>query len=119
MTLPIPFLDLALVHRELEEELLAAFRQALRSSEFVGGPQVEAFERDFAAYCGTRFCVGVASGTDALSFALIGAGVTNGDAVVTVAHTFVATVEAIHHAGGAAEFVDIDDRTYTMSAAAL
>ena len=116
---PIPFLDLDTTHRELEEELVQRFRDALRSTRFIGGPEVEAFEQEFAAYCGTKYCVGVSSGTDAMRFALMAAGVGAGDAVVTVAHTFIATVEAISQAGAATEFVDIDERTYTMSPDAL
>src|SRR5262245_62545087 len=112
---PVPFLDLVTPHRELETELVEAFRQAVRAAAFIGGAQVEAFEREFAAYCGTEFCVGVANGTDAVRFALMAAGVGPGDAVVTVSHTFIATVEAITQAGADAEFVEIDDRTYTMS----
>jgi len=115
----IPFLDLITPHRELEEELVNAFREALRSAAFIGGSQVEAFEREFADYCGTRYCVGVANGTDAVRFALMAAGVRRGDAVVTVSHTFIATVEAISQAGADTEFVDIDERTYCLSAQAL
>jgi dTDP-4-amino-4,6-dideoxygalactose transaminase len=116
---PVPFLDLVTPHRELEEELVAAFREALRSAAFIGGPQVEAFEQDFARFCGTKYCVGVANGTDAVRFALMAAGVTRGDAVITVSHTFIATVEAISQAGADTEFVDIDERTYCMSPEAL
>lgn len=111
----IPFLDLVTPHRQLEEELVAAFREALRGAAFIGGPEVESFEREFAAYCGTKHCVGVANGTDAVRFALMAAGVGKGDAVVTVSHTFIATVEAISQAGAETEFVDIDERTYCMS----
>ena len=116
---PIPFLDLVTPHRELEAELVEAFRQALRSAAFVGGPQVDGFEKEFAAFCGTKYCVGVANGTDAVRFALMASGVGRGDAVVTVSHTFIATVEAISQAGAATEFVDIDERTYCMSPDAL
>jgi dTDP-4-amino-4,6-dideoxygalactose transaminase len=115
----IPFLDLVTPHRELEQELVDAFRQALRSAGFIGGAQGEAFEREFAAFCGAKYCVGVGSGTDALRFALIAAGIGPGDAVITVAHTFIATVEAISQAGADTEFVDIDQRTYNMSPDAL
>jgi dTDP-4-amino-4,6-dideoxygalactose transaminase len=115
----VPFLDLVTVHRELEEELVAVFREALRSAMFVGGPQVEAFEREFAEYCGAAHCVGVANGTDALRLALIACGVGRGDAVITVANTFIATVEAITQTGADVEFVDIDERTYCMSPSAL
>jgi dTDP-4-amino-4,6-dideoxygalactose transaminase len=116
---PVPFLDLTTPHRELEDELVDALRQALRSAAFIGGPEVGAFEREFAAYCGASHCVGVGSGTDALRFALLACGVTAGDAVITVAHTFVATTEAISQAGAATEFVDIDERTWSMSPDAL
>src|SRR5215510_6408108 len=115
----VPFLDLVTPHRELEEELVEAFRRALHTAAFVGGAEVEAFEREFAAYCGTKYCVGVANGTDAVRFALMASGVARGDAVVTVSHTFIATVEAISQAGADAEFVDIDERTYCMSPASL
>jgi dTDP-4-amino-4,6-dideoxygalactose transaminase len=116
---PIPFLDLIAGHREIEAELMDVFRQSLRSAAFVGGEQVERFEREFGDYCGTEHCVGVGSGTDALRFALMASGVGPGDAVVTVSHTFIATVEAISQAGAETEFVDIDERTYTMSPEAL
>lgn len=116
---PVPFLDLVTPHRELEEAFIGVVRESLRSAGFVGGPQVEAFEREFAEYCGTKYCIGVASGTDAVRFALMGAGVGPGDAVLTVSHTFIATVEGISQAGAATEFVDVDDRTYTMSVDAL
>ncbi|HOG29238.1 MAG TPA: DegT/DnrJ/EryC1/StrS family aminotransferase [Vicinamibacterales bacterium] len=116
---PVPFLDLVAPHRELENDLVEAFRQAVRSAAFVGGAEVEGFEKEFAEFCGSKFCVGVANGTDAVRFALMASGVGPGDAVVTVAHTFIATVEAISQAGAETEFVDIDERTYCMSPAAL
>ena len=75
---------------------------------------VEDFERDFARYCNTSHCIGVGSGTQALRLALIAAGVTLGDVVVTVPNSFVETAEAICQAGALPDFVDIDDRTYTM-----
>jgi dTDP-4-amino-4,6-dideoxygalactose transaminase len=118
-TSPVPFLDLVTPHRELEDELVEAFRQAVRSAAFVGGAQVEGFEREFAEYCGAKYCVGVANGTDAVRFALMGSGVGRGDAVLTVPNTFIATVEGISQAGAATEFVDIDERTYLMSPDAL
>jgi len=75
---------------------------------------VQGFEQDFAQFCESRFCVGVGSGTDALRFALIAAGVQSGDMVVTVPNTFIATTEAISQAGARPNFVDIDERTYNM-----
>ena len=110
----IPFVDLAAQHRELESELVNAFQKALQSAAFVGGPAVEGFERDFARFCDTKFCAGVSSGTDALRFALMAAGVQPGDIVLTVPLTFIATTEAITQAGARADFVDVDPRTYTM-----
>ena len=75
---------------------------------------VEEFEREFADFCDSRFCVGMANGTDALRLALMASGVRRGDTVVTVPLTFIATTEAISQAGAHPEFVDIDERTYTM-----
>jgi dTDP-4-amino-4,6-dideoxygalactose transaminase len=110
----VPFLDLITPHLEMEEELVAVFRDALRTGRFIGGPMVEAFERDFASFCGTKYCVGVGSGTDALRFALIAAGIKKGDIVLTVPNTFIATTEAISQAGADPEFIDIDEKTYNM-----
>jgi len=110
----VPFLDLVTVHRELREELRLVFETALDTAGFVGGPVVQAFERDFAAFCQAQFCVGMASGTDALRLALVAAGVRPGDTVVTVPLTFIATTEAISQAGAWPDFVDIEERTYTM-----
>ena len=110
----IPFLDLATPHAEIETELVSVFRSALKTATFIGGPMVADFERGFAAFSDVKHCVGVASGTDALRFALIAAGVEPGDTVLTVPNTFIATTEAISQAGARPDFVDIDERTYTM-----
>ncbi len=115
----IPFLDLVTLHEELEAELLPVFQKVLRTAGFVGGPMVEEFEREFARYCDSSHCVGLASGTDAVRFALMAAGVRPGDVVVTVPHTFIATTEAITQAGAHIDFVDIDERTYCLSPAKL
>ena len=110
----IPFLDLITPHTELQNELSATLIDTLRTAGFVGGPKVEEFEQAFAHFCDATHCVGVASGTDAVRFALTAAGVKPGDVVVTVPHTFIATTEAISQAGGRPDFVDIDERTYCM-----
>jgi len=115
----IPFLDLVTQHEELEDDLVAVFRKSLRSGRFIGGPMVEGFEKDFAGFCDAKYCVGVGSGTDALRFALIAAGVKMGDTVVTVPNTFIATTEAISQAGAYPDFVDIDERTYNIDPAKL
>src|SRR4030095_9330843 len=86
----IPFLDLVTVHRELREELRSVFETALDTAGFIGGPMVQDFERDYAEYCETRFCVGMASGTDAVRLALVAAGVKPGDTVPQITLTFLA-----------------------------
>jgi dTDP-4-amino-4,6-dideoxygalactose transaminase len=118
-TTRIPFLDLVTPHRQLQGELLDVLNSALDSAGFVGGPVVEAFEREFAAFCGASQCVGVGSGTDALRFALMAAGIGKGDIAVTVPNTFIATTEAISQAGARPVFVDIDERTYNMDSQRL
>lgn len=110
----VPFLDLVTPHKELKEELAQVFHTALETAGFIGGPMVEAFERDFARYCGAGHCVGVGSGTDALRFALMAAGVGDGDIAITVPNTFIATTEAISQAGARPVFVDINEQTYNM-----
>lgn len=110
----IPFVDLVALHRELEVELLDVCKRIIETAGFIGGPEVEGFEREFAQYCDTKYCVGVNSGTDALRFALTAAGVQPGDVVLTVPHTFIATTEAISQAGARPDFIDIDARTFTM-----
>jgi dTDP-4-amino-4,6-dideoxygalactose transaminase len=110
----IPFLDLVTPHQELQEELLAVVKKAFSTAGFIGGSMVEEFEHEFADFCHTKHCVGVNSGTDALRFAFMAAGVVPGDVVVTVANTFIATTEAISQAGAKIAFVDIDEQSYTM-----
>jgi len=115
----IPFVDLVTPHVQLQEPLMDAVKGILTTGMFVGGPAVEQFEQEFAKFSDAKYCVGVASGTDALRFALMAAGVGPGDAVVTVANTFVATVEAIVQVGASPCFVDIDRKTFNISVAAI
>lgn len=110
----IPFLDLITPHQELQTELLDVVREAFRTAGFIGGPMVEEFEREFATFCDTKYCVGVNSGTDALRFAFLAAGVERGDLILTVPHTFIATTETITQAGADIAFIDIDEQTYTI-----
>jgi dTDP-4-amino-4,6-dideoxygalactose transaminase len=110
----VPFLDLVTPHKELREELLAVVNKAFDTAGFIGGPMVEEFEKEFAAFCHTKYCVGVNSGTDALRFAFMAAGIKQGDIVVTVPNTFIATTEAISQAGATIAFVDINEQTFTM-----
>jgi dTDP-4-amino-4,6-dideoxygalactose transaminase len=81
---------------------------------FIGGPNVEGFEKEFAEFCNTQYCIGVNSGTDALRFALMAAGVGPGDEVITVPNTFIATTEVISQVGATPVFVDIDPNTCNM-----
>lgn len=113
-TTKVPFVDLVTMHRELENELLAVCKRVFETAGFIGGPEVEGFEKEFAAYCDTKYSVAVNSGTDALRFALMAAGIGVNDIVITVPHSFIATTEAISQAGARIDFVDIERRSYTM-----
>src|SRR5205085_10238115 len=108
----VSFLDLVTSDKVLEVELLAVVKKAFSNAGFIGGPMVEEFEREFAQFCDAKLCVGVNSGTDALRFALMAAGVEPGDIVITAPHTFIATTEAISQAGGHMPFVDVNEQTY-------
>lgn len=110
----VPFIDLKAQHAELYPEIALVVKEAMMNAAFVGGENLTGFEREFAGFCGTAECVGVASGTDALRFALMACGVSRGDEVITVPNTFIATTEAITQAGATPVFVDIDPVTYNM-----
>ncbi len=113
-TTKVPFLDLVTPHQELKAELMQVVEKALGNAGFIGGPMVEDFEREFAKFCAAKYCVGVNSGTDALRFAFMAAGVRANDIIITVPHTFIATTEAISQVGAQIVFVDIHEQTYTM-----
>ncbi|MFZ0243236.1 MAG: DegT/DnrJ/EryC1/StrS family aminotransferase [Desulfobacterales bacterium] len=110
----IPFLDLKAQYKQIENEVVPAVTEAMAAGMFIGGPQVSGFEEEFAAFCDSRYCIGVGSGTDALRFALMAAGVGPGDAVITVPNTFIATTEAISQVGASPVFVDVDPQTHNM-----
>jgi dTDP-4-amino-4,6-dideoxygalactose transaminase len=110
----VPFLDLKLQHSQLADELNEAMQRVMSRAWFILGEEVEAFEVEFAAYCGAKHCVGVGSGTDALNLALEACGVGLEDEVITVSHTFIGTAIAISRAKARPVFVDIDSATYTM-----
>src|SRR2546421_12503246 len=115
----VPFLDLKGQHAALESELVEAFRAIVREAAFVGGPEVEAFEREFAAFCHSAGAVGVGSGTDALRFAYLAMGIKPGDEVITVPNTFIATTEALTQAGASVRFVDVLPDTLLMDPSQL
>ncbi|MBN1106928.1 MAG: DegT/DnrJ/EryC1/StrS family aminotransferase [Deltaproteobacteria bacterium] len=110
----VPFVDLKIQFKELEQEVMPMVRDAMANAAFIGGPQVTGFEAEFAAFCDSEYCAGVNSGTDALRFALMAAGVGPGDEVITVPNTFIATSESISQAGARPVFVDIDPTTYNL-----
>ncbi len=114
-TRTIPFNDLAPLHHLLGQPLRAAVERVLERGWFILGPEVEAFEAEFAAYHGIAHAVAVANGTDAIELALRAAGIGAGDEVITVAHTAVATVAAVERAGAKPVLVDIDPQTYTIN----
>jgi len=110
----IPLVDLRIQYRAIKYEVIAAIEDVLADMNLFLGPQTQAFEQEFAAYCGCRYGVGLSSGTDALALALRACDIGAGDEVITVANTFIATVEAIALVGATPIFVDIDPETYTM-----
>ena len=115
MTIKVPFLDLKAGNTPLLPDINAAIAEVIASSAFAGGPFVEVFEDAFAAYCGNLFAVGVSNGTDALGLILRALDIGEGDEVITVPNSFMATAEAISYVGAQPVFVDVDPRTYTLN----
>jgi dTDP-4-amino-4,6-dideoxygalactose transaminase len=115
----VPFLDLARLHGQLRDELHEALDEVLGTSAFVGAPASRAFEDDFAAACGAPYAAGCGSGTDALTLALVAAGVGPGDEVVVPALTFVATAEAVVHAAAMPVLADVDPDTLLLTTEAV
>ena len=114
----VPFLDLGSVNNGLREEFDLAWKTVLNHGHFVGGPEVERFEREFATYCGTKACIGVANGTDALELILRGLGIGRGDEVIVPTNTFIATAEAVCATGARPRFVDVCPDTLLIDPAA-
>jgi len=111
----IPLVDLQAQYQTIRSDILAAIEGVLEDMHLFLGPQVQAFEHEFANYCDCGYGVGVSSGTDALVLALRACAIGQGDEVITVANTFIATVEAIALVGAKPVFVDVDPVTYTMN----
>jgi dTDP-4-amino-4,6-dideoxygalactose transaminase len=119
MSAPVPYLDLGRQHRELREPILAALAEVVDTTAFVGGKRVTAFEEAFASYCGSRHCVGVANGTDAIKLALMGVGVGRGDEVILPAYTFVATAGAVADCEAVPVLADVDDASALLDPASV
>lgn len=107
----VPFVDLRAQYRSIQSEVQAAIGEVLEQSSFVLGPAVDRFERDFAGFLGTDHAVGVGNGTAAIHLTLLALGIGPGDEVIVPAHTFIATAEAVSHAGARPVFVDVQEGT--------
>ena len=115
----VPFIDLTRQYKAIEEDILDAVKRVFERGHFILGEEVSAFEEEFSHYCGLPYGVGVGSGTDALYLALKAMGIGEGDEVITVAHSFIASALAISMNGATPLFIDIDPETYTMDPNAL
>ena len=110
----VPLLDLRAQYQSIRTEVLSAMERVAESQQFILGGEVQQFESEIAEYCGSRFAVGCASGSDALRLALMACGIGPGDEVLTVPYTFFATASAIHLCGAKAVFVDVDANTFNI-----
>ena len=110
----IPLVDLKAQYDSIKPEIDNAIRRVLDSTSFIMGEELERFEEEFAQFCDVKFAIGVANGSDALILALRACGIGEGEEIITVPHTFIATTEAITYVGGKIVFVDIDPKTYTI-----
>lgn len=111
MARTVPFVHLRRQHAAIQDDLEAAFLRVVEGSAFILGEEVERFEAEFAEYCGVRHCVGVASGTAALTLAMLSAGIGPGDEVIVPAHTFIASALGVLHAGATPVLCDVDEGT--------
>ena len=110
----VPFLDLKAQYLSMKDEIHDAMQQVLDKTAFAGGPFVAQFEKEFAAFCDCQEGIGVGSGTEALWLCLLAMGIGQGDEVITVPNSFIATAEAISFCGATPAFVDVDPRTHTL-----
>ena len=115
----IPLVDLKAQYRTIKDEVRPAIDAVLEGMQLNLGPNVRAFDEEFAAFCGVKHAIGVGSGTDAIQLAVRALGISAGDEVITVSHTFFATVEAILYANARPILVEVDDRSMLMDPAAV
>jgi len=115
----IPFVDLHAQYLSIKTEIDGAIASVIADTAFIRGPQVEAFERAWAATVGVKHCVSCANGTDALYIAMLALGIKPGDEVITTAHSWISTTETITQAGGRVVFVDTDADTFTIDPALI
>jgi len=112
----IAYSDLQPIHNQIRDELDEAYRRVMDSGWFIAGNELRQFEREFADYCGTKYCIGVGNGLDALHLILCAYGIGPGDEVIVPANTFIATALAVSYAGATPVFVDCDRDTYNIGA---
>ncbi|MBU1626885.1 DegT/DnrJ/EryC1/StrS family aminotransferase [bacterium] len=110
----IPFVDLNIQYKNLKKELDEAIYSVIKNTSFINGPDVGAFESEFAKYIGVKHAISVGNGTDAIEFVLMGFGIGKGDEIITVPNTYIATCEGIHAVGAKPVFVDVDPLTYNI-----
>jgi len=115
----VPFLDLKALYLELKEELDGAYRRVMESGWYILGPEVEAFEQEFADYCGVKHCIGVGNGLEALHLILRAMEIGAGDEVIVPANTYIASWLAVTHAGATPVPVEPDERTYNIDPAKI
>ncbi|HYP25659.1 MAG TPA: DegT/DnrJ/EryC1/StrS family aminotransferase [Blastocatellia bacterium] len=115
----IPFVDLKAQYQSIKTEVHEAINRVIEDCSFILGEAVESFEADFARFCQAEYALGTNSGTSAIHLALMAAGVKAGDEVITVSHTFVATVAAVRHAGATPVLVEVEPRAYNMDPARI
>lgn len=110
----IPFVDLKIQYASIKDEIDDSIKQVLAETAFVGGPFLQNFEKEFAAFCGAKNCIGVGNGTDAIFIALNALGIGPGHEVITAANSFIATSEAVTMAGAKVVFADVDPSTFNL-----
>lgn len=111
----IPFLDIEKIYLELKDEIDDAINKVAKSGWYILGEEVKAFEKEFSKYCGTKYCVGISNGLDALHLTLRAWGIGDGDEVIVPGHTFIATWLAVTHVGAKPVPVDVDVRSFNIA----